>query len=106
MSYFVHKACNYRLILVQTTAYVRYLMAEVDLPAVDNIFKQSWCQHLFIRLARYHHGKFAFLQVSTTGNPANGMEVAVVWSQVAAVFPILQNQHDGYFTALASRGSS
>lgn len=37
MSYFVHKACNYRLILVQTTAYVRYLMAEVDPSAVGNI---------------------------------------------------------------------
>ena len=38
MSYFVHKACKYRLILlVQTTAYVRYLMAEVDPSAVGNI---------------------------------------------------------------------
>ncbi len=81
-------------------------MAEVDLSVVGSTFKQSWCQHLFMRWTRYHHRNFAILQVSTTGNPANGMEVAAVWSQVAAVFPILQNQHDGYFTALASRGSS
>jgi len=51
MSYFVHKACNYRLFLVQTTAYLRYLMAEVDPSVVGSTFKQSWCQHLFMRYA-------------------------------------------------------
>ena len=86
MSYFVHKAYIHCLFLVQTTAYLRYFEAEVDLSVVGSTFKQSWCQHLFMRWTRYYHRNFAILQISTTSYQPNGTEVAAAWSLWTAIF--------------------